>query len=113
MEVRGQSAQPGIIEGAADGEVIEALKGVGFDAEKVVKHIVEVAANTGRADAGCFRFQVKRLTEHAGLPEKSPVPPRAPVTDRVAELGDHAEAESAVRGYFLVTAHHPGNISEV
>ena len=112
MKIRGQCCQPGIIDGAADGEVIEALKGIGANAEEVVKDIVEVAADTGRTDAGSFRFQVKHLTKHPGFPEKSPIPPRAPVTDRVAELSEHAEAESAVGGDLLVAAHLPGNISE-
>src|SRR3972149_11724159 len=71
MRIRSQCGQPGIIDRAADGEVIEALKGIGLKAEEVVKDVVEVAANTGRTDAGCLRFQVQRLTEHTRLPEKS------------------------------------------
>ena len=113
MKIRSQCGQPGIIDGAADGEVIEALKGIGLNAEKVVKHVVEVAAHAGGTNALCLRFQVKHLTKHPGLPEKSPVPPRAPVTDRVAKLGEHAEAKSAVRGDLLVAARYSGNILEV
>ena len=113
MKIRGQCGQPRIIDGSADGEVIKALKGIGSNTEEVVKDVVEVAADTGRTDAGSLRFQVQHMTKHPGLPEKSPIPPRAPVTDRVAKLGEHAETESAVGGDLLVAARRPGNIAEV
>src|SRR5262249_46499324 len=113
IRIRSQCGQTGIIDRTADGEVIEALKGIGLNAEEVVKDVVEVAADTGRTDAGGLRFQVKHLTKHPRFPEKSPVPPRASTTDRVADLGEHAEAESAVGGDLLVAARHLGNVSKV
>src|SRR5579871_6863764 len=113
MRIRGQGGQPGVIDGRPDREVIEALKGIGANAKEFVKDVVEVATDTGRTDAGGFRLQVKHLTEHPGFPEKAPIPPRAPVTNRVAELSEHAEAESAVRGDRLVAAHLTRHFAEV
>ena len=93
MKIRRQGGQPVILKGAADGEVIEALKGISLNAEQVVNNVVEVAADAGRTDAGRLRFQVQHLAQHSRLPKQTPVPPWAPVTDRVAKLGEHAEAE--------------------
>ena len=111
--IRRQCGQPPIFDWAANGEVIEALKGIGSNAEEIVNDVVEVAADSGRTDAGGLRFQVKHLAKHPGLPEQSPIPARAPATDRVAKLGEHAEAESAVGGDLLVAAGYPGDILEV
>ena len=52
MKRRSQRGQSEIINWAADGEVIEALKGIGLNAEEVVKDVVEVAADSGRTDPG-------------------------------------------------------------
>src|SRR5689334_15470470 len=104
MRIRRQRGQPGILDGPADGEVIEVLERDSVQAEQVVEGVVEVAADAGPADAGGLGFQVEDLAEDAGLPEEVAIPPGASVPDRAAEVSDHPQAEGAVGGDLLMAA---------
>src|SRR5438132_11166184 len=103
--IRRVSPQPRVLDRRADGEVIQVLKAVAGQAEQVVKGVVEVAADAGRANPRCFRLQVEDVAEDAGLPAQAAIPPRALLADAVAELRDHAEAQGAARRDPRVTAH--------
>ena len=69
MAVRRQRCQAAIIHRAADGEVIQALKLVTFQAENRMAGIVEIAADPGRANPRGLGFQVEHLPHNAGFPE--------------------------------------------
>ena len=51
-------AQPQVLDGAADGEVVEALPIVAGQTECAVQHIIEVAANTCAAPPRRLRRQI-------------------------------------------------------
>src|SRR5437867_4283554 len=98
---RGQTR---VLDGHPDGEVIQALERVALEAERVVDRIVEEASDAGRARPGGLRFEVQRLTHHAGFPEEIPVKRGAVLVEARAELGDHPETEKPIACDVLVAA---------
>ena len=94
--IRGKRREPGVFHGSTDSEVIERLKFVVPQAEEFMYRVVEEAADACAANSSCFRFQVEILADHAGFPEKVAVEPRTVGTQRLLEIGDHAETKDAI-----------------
>ena len=69
MHVRWRSAQPQILHRHADGEMIKALPVVPGQPQRIVQHIIEVAADVGAANPRGLGGQIQRLANHAGFPE--------------------------------------------
>ena len=69
MSIRCSGAQSQILHRRADGEMIKALPVVADQAQRVMQHIVEVAADARAANPGGFGRQIQRLANHAGFPE--------------------------------------------
>src|ERR1700693_2295381 len=100
--VRGQCGEPGIVDRAAHGEVIQALPGIVVDSKQRVHFVIEETANPGGAHAGRFRFKIKNLPEHAALPEELPVTPWFMQSD--FELRKHPQRKTRVCADILVAA---------
>src|SRR5262245_10333471 len=113
MGIRGESAQPRVLDGTADREVVEVLEAVAGQAEQLVEGIVEVAADAGTAHTGCLRFQVKNMPQDARLPEEPAIPPRPALADGVAQLGNHPQRERSVGGNLLMTADALGQLATI
>ena len=105
VRIRRQRCQPRVFDRATNGEVIQALKTISTESEQVVKDVVEVASDPGAPDAGGLGFEVQHLSQQAGLPKESPVPPSAFFPDAIAKIGNHPEAEGPGGGNFLIAAH--------
>ena len=71
-----RGAQPQVLNGTADGEVIKALPIVARQTERVVQHIIQVASNARAAHTGCFGGQIQGLANYPSLPEQFAVNPR-------------------------------------
>src|SRR5262245_38057259 len=108
-----QRCQAWIVHRAADGEVIQALKPVAVRAKNLMAGIVEIPANPGRANPRGLGFQIEHLPNGAGFPKQPPIPPRPPLPKSVAEVRNHAETESAIRGDVLMAADDPGRPAAV
>src|SRR6202162_5679889 len=73
--VRGQCGEPGIVDRAAHGEVIQALPGIAADSKQRVHFVIEETADPGGAHAGSLGFKIENLPDHAALPEKMAIAP--------------------------------------
>src|SRR5262249_30798502 len=93
--------------------MVKALKFIAGQPKQVVERVVKIAADARAPHAGSFRFQVKDLAEHPTFPEKPAIPPGAIRSNAGPEVGNHAQAESAVRSDFLVTTGHMGSLVQV
>src|ERR1039458_9996748 len=106
-------AQPHILNGAADGEVVKALPIVAGQTECAVQHIIEVAANAGAAHPRRLRRQIQGLADHSGFPEQSAIGCRAALSQDWLEPSQHPKAERTVGGNVLVAGKRPREIAQV
>ena len=56
--IRREGGQPGVLDGATNGEMVEILVPAIFETEEFVHGIVEVAADASTPYAGGFGFQI-------------------------------------------------------
>ena len=113
MRVRRCSAQPQILDGSADGEVIEALPIVPGQTERAVQHIIEVATNARAANPGSLGSQIQGLADHSGFPEQFALSRRAAFPQDRLEPRQHSEAERAIGGNVLMAGERPREITQV
>src|SRR4051812_33705902 len=71
--VPGFGGQPRIVDSRPDREVIQALKPVALQTERLVDRIVIETADPGPACARRLSLEVERLPQHTALPEEVPV----------------------------------------
>src|ERR1700716_3137811 len=70
-----QCGEPGIVHGATQREVIQALPGIVADSKQAVHFVIEEAADPCGAYAGSLGFKIENLPEHSGFPEEMAVAP--------------------------------------
>ena len=73
MRIRWTSAQPQILDWAANGEVVQALPTVARQTERAVQYFIEIAANAGAANTSSLGSQIEGLADHSSFPEQFPV----------------------------------------
>src|SRR5262245_8844993 len=113
MGIGRQGRQAAILDGGANGEVIQVLKLVAGQTQQVVKQVIEVAADAGGANAGGLGIEVEHLTGHAGRPGQSTIPPGVGRAQSRWEVGEHPQAEGPVRGNLLLAADGLGHTTKV
>src|SRR6187399_2002772 len=96
MLVSWPSLQARVLDGSAHGEVIEHLKTLAVETEQAMSRVIEEAPDPRASDAGCFRLEVKQLTDDARFPEQTAVEPGAVCCERLLILGEHCHCECAV-----------------
>ena len=69
MLIRWRGAQPQILQGCADREMIKALPVVPGQPERIVQHIIKIAANAGAANSGGLGGKIQGLANHSGFPK--------------------------------------------
>jgi hypothetical protein len=113
MPIRWNGTQSQILDGTADGEVVEALPIVTGQTECAVQHLIEVAANAGAASTGSLGSQIQGLADHSSFPKQFPVGPCAALPQDRLEPRQHAKAERTVGSNILVAAESPREITQI
>src|SRR5579871_5299275 len=104
--IRLDCGEPLIFRRPTNGEVVQALKLIACESEQLMKDIVEITADAGRAHARGLGLQIQDVSQNSGLPEEPTIPPGAVSANALSKVGDHAQAEGAVGGNLLMAARH-------
>ena len=108
--MRGQAR---IVDGNADGEMVEALQAMIGDAQQFVDAVVEKASDARAAGACGLGLEVQCLPDRAGFPEQPAIRRRPAGLEGVVELGEHPEAEEPVGGDVLRAAQLPRDLAGI
>src|ERR1700674_831386 len=111
--VRRQRGKASVLDWATHSEMIEALPIARRDAEHLVNRIIEVAADSGRTNAGLFRLEVQHLADEARTPEEISVEAGAIDNQTFLVFGDHPKAEGPVPRNVLTAGDARGQSTAV
>jgi hypothetical protein len=113
MRIRWTSAQPQILDWAANGEVVQALPTVARQTERAVQYFIEIAANAGAANTSSLGSQIEGLADHSSFPEQFPVGCCTTLPQDWFESRQHSQAECAVGSNVLVAGERPRKITQI